>query len=122
MFWTELLEDPPAFFEEQDKNNKINNLILNSMRDQAKELSELLVNEKFDIDYLGKLMDIGWNYKKQLASKVSNEFIDECYSLAKNAGALGGKISGAGGGGFLLIIAKNENKKNIIQEMKKRFK
>ncbi len=120
MFWTGITRGSESILAEQDKNNKNNSLILNSMRDQAKDLSELLVQEKFDINDLGSLMDTGWNYKKQLASKVSNEFIDECYDTAKNAGALGGKISGAGGGGFLLIIAKSENKRKIIKEMNKK--
>ena len=56
-----------------------------------------------DVDRLGELLDESWQHKKRLASKISNPFIDECYQMARKAGALGGKIAGAGGGGFLLL-------------------
>ena len=120
MFWTGITRGSESILAEQDKNNKDNGLILNSMRDQSRVLSKLLIQEDYSIEDLGKLMDEGWSYKKKLASKVSNEFIDDCYDSAKKAGALGGKISGAGGGGFLLIIAKKEDQDKIIKEMQKK--
>ncbi len=59
--------------------------------------------QKGNPDVIGHLLDLSWTLKKQLASKISNGAIDELYETARNAGALGGKITGAGGGGFLLL-------------------
>lgn len=59
--------------------------------------------EQGQLDALGTVMDRGWSLKRQLASRISNASIDEMYETARQAGALGGKITGAGGGGFLLL-------------------
>jgi D-glycero-alpha-D-manno-heptose-7-phosphate kinase len=67
--------------------------------------------EKGDIDKLGEYLDVHWNAKKKLSKGVSNNFIDECYTLARKNGALGGKIMGAGGGGFFMFY-HNGNKKD----------
>jgi D-glycero-alpha-D-manno-heptose-7-phosphate kinase len=58
-----------------------------------------------DIRLCGQLIDESWSLKKLLSSNISNELIDKAYILAKNNGAYGGKILGAGYGGFLMIIA-----------------
>lgn len=56
-----------------------------------------------DVDHFGALLDLAWQHKKRFASGVTNERIDLCYRVARENGALGGKIAGAGGGGFLLL-------------------
>ena len=58
-------------------------------------------------------MNEGWLLKRQLASKISNSFIDECYQKALDNGALGGKLLGAGGGGFLLLYCEKENQMRL---------
>jgi D-glycero-alpha-D-manno-heptose-7-phosphate kinase len=60
------------------------------------------------LDDFGRLLNDAWQFKKQLASKVSNAYIDDLYGAALQAGALGGKITGAGGGGFLLLYCPRE--------------
>lgn len=60
------------------------------------------------LDDFGRLLNDAWQLKKQLASKVSNPYIDDLYDAAIRAGALGGKITGAGGGGFLLLYCPRE--------------
>jgi D-glycero-alpha-D-manno-heptose-7-phosphate kinase len=60
-----------------------------------------------ELDRFGALLDDAWQHKKRFAPGVSNEFIDRCYAVARNNGALGGKIAGAGGGGFLLLYCKD---------------
>lgn len=60
------------------------------------------------LDDFGQLLNDAWQLKKQLASKVSNAYIDDLYATAIQAGALGGKITGAGGGGFLLLYCQRE--------------
>ena len=56
-----------------------------------------------ELERFGELLDLGWQAKKRVSSKISNTHIDDLYELARSRGALGGKITGAGGGGFLLL-------------------
>jgi len=118
LFWTGISRPSESVLAEQDKNNKYNGDILGSMRNQALELSEVFLRPSFSITELGSIMDKGWENKKKLSSNISNKKINDCYSMAKSMGALGGKISGAGGGGFLLIIADKNRHKGIIQSMR----
>lgn len=70
-----------------------------------------------DTDELGRMLDEAWEMKRSLASKISNEDINMMYEAAKNAGASGGKILGAGGGGFLLLYVPDENKAEVEKAM-----
>jgi len=71
------------------------------------------------INDLGLLLDESWQVKKKLSTSVTNELIDDLYSLARNKGAIGGKVLGAGGGGFLLLIANKENIKALAKALSK---
>ena len=117
LFWTGISRPSESVLAEQDKNNKHNEYVLSSMKDQAIELSEVFLKADFSLSKLGSIMDQGWIHKKRLSSNVSNKKIDDCYSMAKFFGALGGKISGAGGGGFLLLIAEKSSHAEIIKKM-----
>lgn len=78
-----------------------------------------LLLESGQIDEFGELLDSAWKIKKSLSSKVSNLLIDEAYEAAKKNGALGGKICGAGGGGYLLLYVPQEDQykvKSVLQE------
>ena len=70
---------------------------------------------------IGKIMDIGWKHKKKTYSKISNKKIDSIYSAALKAGSNGGKISGAGGGGFMLLFCPENSREQVIQKMEKDF-
>lgn len=72
---------------------------------QVRALADQMLSslEAGDLDHLGTLLDEGWQAKKRISGKISNPRIDHLYELARSNGALGGKITGAGGGGFLLI-------------------
>lgn len=70
------------------------------------------------IESLGGLLNEGWQLKKQLSSKISNGFIDEMYKKAIDAGAYGGKLAGAGGGGFLFFLAPKDAHPSIRIAMK----
>ncbi|MBC7317506.1 MAG: GHMP kinase, partial [Chloroflexi bacterium] len=75
--------------------------VLIGLRDLAQEGREHL--EAGRLDALGACMHRGWEFKRRLASAISSQAIDEMYEAARRAGALGGKITGAGGGGFMLL-------------------
>jgi len=63
-------------------------------------------------------LDRSWKLKKQLASKISNSKIDEIYEAARKAGAIGGKIAGSGGGGFLLLYCPKERQDEVRKALK----
>jgi D-glycero-alpha-D-manno-heptose-7-phosphate kinase len=67
--------------------------------------------ERGDLDKFGELLDEHWQIKKNLSQKISNPFIDECYNTAMKNGALGGKIMGAGGGGFFMFYCSGDQMK-----------
>ena len=64
------------------------------------------------------MLDSVWENKKKLSKKISNNAIDEMYKIAKDNGALGGKILGAGGGGYLLLYVTEENKSKVRKALK----
>ena len=77
--------------------------------------------EKDDLDTFGHLMDEHWNFKKSMSNMMSNNLFDEVYKKAKKAGAFGGKILGAGGGGFFLIYCP-EGTEGSVRTIFKRYK
>lgn len=81
---------------------------LKLMREMVYEAIAILGDSKVSIDEFGKLLDLSWKYKRSLSDQVSTPEIDEIYDAAMRAGAIGGKILGAGGGGFMLLFAKPE--------------
>ena len=72
-----------------------------------------------DIAELGRLLHETWQMKRQLSSAVSTDAIDEAYEAARNAGAIGGKLMGAGGGGFLMIFAPPDRHRRVIEALGK---
>ena len=89
---------------------------LRRIRDMALESVQLFESKSsLDLVTLGKLLEEGWHLKKSLSPLVSNAEIDEYYERAKKAGATAGKILGAGGGGFLMLLAPPESHAKIIQ-------
>ena len=85
---------------------------LRKLRDMASELKEKL-NDNASAEIFGQTLHQGWLLKKQLASNISNDKIDEFYEKALSAGALGGKILGAGGGGFLLLYCPRQKQPQV---------
>ncbi|MEN6356635.1 MAG: GHMP kinase [Armatimonadota bacterium] len=100
----------------EQKSNIVNKMaLLTQMRDQADDLARHLKHGA--IASLGQTLRDGWIKKKQLATGVSNPQIDEFYDFAMSAGALGGKITGAGGGGFFLVCAPPENRAAVRKKL-----
>lgn len=84
----------------------------------ANEAMNVIQGEN-SIDDIGRLLDQSWQLKRQLSDKISNSSIDEIYHSAINAGALGGKILGAGGGGFILFFVKPELQDKVKKTLSK---
>jgi D-glycero-alpha-D-manno-heptose-7-phosphate kinase len=105
LFWTGHQRDASSVLTEQRANTEAKLLHLRRMRDQATELHGALKSGTIDVAGLGRMLDEGWRLKRQLASRITNSQIDHWYEAAMAAGAAGGKLCGAGNGGFLLFIA-----------------
>ncbi|MCP4544428.1 MAG: GHMP kinase [Chloroflexi bacterium] len=73
--------------------------------------------EQGDLDTFGDLLHQGWMEKRQLAKGITNPFLDECYQTAQGNGALGGKITGAGGGGFMMLYCPEERQEAVINAL-----
>lgn len=90
--------------------------LLFRMNDMVQTGIDILSSER-DITQFGELLDETWQAKRQLGDKVANPVVDSLYSRARNAGALGGKLTGAGGGGFLLLFAPPEKQAAVRAEL-----
>lgn len=108
LFYTGVTRKADGVLAEQKNNIADRMAVLIEMRDQAEKLAKQL--KAGDVASVGETLREGWAKKKQLASGISNPVIDELYELAMSAGATGAKITGAGGGGFLLVYTPPENR------------
>lgn len=111
-----------AIIERQARNVTHNNRktieATHKLKEQALMMKEALL--RGDIDKVGEILDFGWEYKKQMASGITNPSIDQIYAAARANGATGGKISGAGGGGFMILYCP-ENTRFRVTEALGRF-
>lgn len=90
---------------------------LKEMLALVNEAQEVLVNDKSDLDDFGRLLDTTWRLKRQTGAKISTGSIDELYEKGIKAGALGGKLLGAGGGGFLVFYVQPEKRQAVLAAM-----
>lgn len=111
LYYTGLTRISSEILSEQKENIPDKNRILDQMLEMVDASAQVLYVG--DVDQWGRMLDEAWNRKKSLASRISNQDIDVMYERAKNAGAVGGKILGAGGGGFLLLYVPDKNKESV---------
>lgn len=90
---------------------------MHKLKEQAQMMKEMVL--KGVLDKVGQILDFGWKYKKQLAKEISNPIIDEIYDVAISNGASGGKISGAGGGGFMMFYCPDNTRYKVIESLQK---
>lgn len=114
LFYTGLTHSAGEILQEQNKNvagedKKFQNLV--KMTELAYELRESVVSGH--LDDFGRILNENWLLKRELASQISNDKIGKYYDLAMANGALGGKLLGAGGGGFLLFYCPKEKQKRL---------
>ncbi|MCJ7827616.1 GHMP kinase, partial [Patescibacteria group bacterium] len=125
LFFTGRTRKSAIILKEQKENILVKNKVLIAMSRQAVQAKTFLEANK--IGNFGELMGEGWALKKSLASKITDPQINSQYKHALEAGALGGKISGAGGGGFFLLFVPTEKRNRVrkalgeLSEMPFRF-
>jgi D-glycero-alpha-D-manno-heptose-7-phosphate kinase len=88
---------------------------MHSLKEQSLRMKEALL--KGEINQIGDILNYGWQHKKQMAAGISNSDIDKIYEAALQAGATGGKVSGAGGGGFMFFYAPYDKKHQLIKTL-----
>jgi D-glycero-alpha-D-manno-heptose-7-phosphate kinase len=101
LFYTGITRVSSSILAEQKQNHTTNHSNLDKMVELSLKMKDALVSN--ELHNFGEMLHEGWTYKKNLASGISNSKIDEYYEKAIQAGATGGKLLGAGGGGFLLF-------------------
>lgn len=114
LFYTGLTRSADEVLIEQKKNTKNKMETLDFMRDQAKEMRDIFLNEGIN-EKFGQMLHEGWMHKKELTDSISNDEISKYYEKALKAGAKGGKLLGAGGGGFLLFYCDEQLQPNVEQ-------
>jgi D-glycero-alpha-D-manno-heptose-7-phosphate kinase len=90
---------------------------MHKLKEQAVMMKEALL--KGELWKIGEILDFGWQFKKNMATGITNPFIDDIYSTAIQHGATGGKISGAGGGGFMFFYCPGTTRSVVIEALKK---
>ena len=90
---------------------------LKEMLSLVDEAERVLINKKSDLSEFGKLLDYSWKLKRGITSKITTNEIDNIYSSAIKAGALGGKLLGAGGGGFILFYVEKDKQKKVKEAL-----
>jgi len=115
LFYTKKTRAADEILSEQ-RFNTGNSLSVKHNLHQIKNICDesLVYLQKAKIEKLGELLDLSWTLKKTLSDKVSNDEIDQTYKIALKHGAFGGKLLGAGGGGFMLLLAPPD-KHRIIE-------
>jgi D-glycero-alpha-D-manno-heptose-7-phosphate kinase len=116
MFYTHDMRDATAILSKQDSAAKRNDRAVVSSLQEIKEIGMEICSAIVagNLRRFGELMDVHWQVKKRLSEGITNRQIDAWYELAKRNGTIGGKISGAGGGGFLMLYC--EDRKQRLRE------
>ena len=119
LFFTETSRLSSEIIKKQSENVKKKNTksidAMHSLKEQSVRMKEALL--KGEIDNIGKILHYGWEHKKAMAEGISNPQIEKIYNAAMKAGATGGKISGAGGGGFMIFYAPYNSKFKVIETL-----
>ena len=116
-FWTGIQRDANLVLNNQNNNIRQNLNGLNKLKFMTIEVFNKAKKNKIKFDEFGDYMHRSWLIKRSFSKKISNNYINKCYKEAIKIGANGGKILGAGGGGFLMIVANKKNHKKIINKM-----
>ena len=118
LFWTGISRDASAVLESQDKNKYNNKGYLDEIKSCAYEMNDMLLT-KFSLEHFGSLLHKNWENKRKLSDQITDSKLDEYYQLALNAGAIGGKLLGAGGGGFFAFVVPEGKRDSVRRALSK---
>jgi len=116
LFYTGVTRKSSEILSEQKANINSRVEVLRGMQKLAFEARDTILEG--ELDALGEVLHKGWELKKQMASNVSNPAIDDIYETARRAGAIGGKVTGAGGGGFILFYCRKDKQDDVTRALK----
>jgi D-glycero-alpha-D-manno-heptose-7-phosphate kinase len=121
LYFTATSRESASIIDEQVKNvnskNEKSIEAMHQLKEQARIMKEALLKGK--LNEFGEILDFGFQQKRRMAHNISNSRIEEIYEAAKKAGATGGKISGAGGGGFMTFYCPGNSRHAVIEALKK---
>ncbi|MDD4068041.1 MAG: dehydrogenase, partial [Bacteroidales bacterium] len=121
LYYTETSRNSSDIIQLQQKNVTQKNVqsieAMYKLKEQAIMMKEALL--KNDLDEIGNILNIGWEYKKQMAKGITTQLFEDVYASALKAGAIGGKISGAGGGGYIFFYCPQNTRYNVIEALNK---
>ena len=113
LFFTGLSRTASEIASDKIKNIPNNKHNLSQMKELVEEAYKIIISPNRDLSGFGELMNETWELKKNLSGKVSNQEIEEIYAVAMKNGAIGGKLCGAGGGGFMLFYVEPHNQQKV---------
>jgi D-glycero-alpha-D-manno-heptose-7-phosphate kinase len=119
LFFTGMARYASEVVQEQINNTRRNRDILVKIRELVDEAYKVLISGKNGFALFGDLLHETWVLKRKLSNRISNDEIDDIYQRARQNGALGGKLLGAGGGGFMLFYAEPEDQEKIKVALKR---
>ena len=121
LYYTSTSRESARIIQQQSRNvtDKKEKSIeaMHQLKQQAQLMKEALLKGR--VHEIGEILDYGFQQKRKMADGISNELMEEIYEAAKKAGANGGKISGAGGGGFMIFYCPENTKYNVIETLSK---
>ncbi len=121
LFYTQTSRNSSDIIEQQQKNVNAKNTksieAMQKLKEQSIMMKEALL--KGELNQIGEILNMGWQYKKQMAEGISTTLFEELYETALKAGATGGKISGAGGGGFIFFYCPGNTRYEVIKSLEK---
>lgn len=119
LYYTSTQRFSAAIIDEQVKNVKEKNTVsvdaMHRLKEQAVQMKDALL--RGELGKIGEILHFGWQHKKQMANSITNSFIDSVYNTALLSGASGGKISGAGGGGFMFFYCPGVSKIKVAKAL-----
>lgn len=116
LFFTGIVRTASDVAKSQVEKTEDNSDALKQMHNMVNEALSILESD-YSVDDFGLMLHDTWQYKRQLSSKISSQFIDKIYEKAIDAGALGGKLLGAGGGGFMLFYVPKEKHQAVRENL-----
>ena len=121
LYYTSTSRESATIIKEQQKNVTQNNVksieAMHHLKEQSKMMKEALLKGR--LHEFGEILDYGFHQKRNMAHNISNPMIEMMYDAAKKAGATGGKISGAGGGGFMTFYCPSNTRFKVIEALEK---